>query len=493
VSSSPGARTEAPYVRRADVLALAVVVGAAIGLRLLYLGQPMRNDESYSYLYFALPGLRTAVSDYTVPNNHIFHTVLVWLSTRLFGNAPEVIRLPVLIAGVLSVPAAWLAARSLATRGAGLFAAAMVAVLPALILYSTNARAYMIVCLATLVLVWLGSRLLDAESAVLWTTFVVIGALEMWAAPIMLYPLGAMCLWLVAEHARTEGSRGAIRFLPRLGAAVGLVAALTVLLYLPVILRGQGRLLLQNRFVTPVGLVQLDAQLVDFTRGLRDLIGLGLSRVEVVIGLLVALVGIVAPGERRMRRVTLAAATAAWCCALMLATRRLPPARVLLFAAPLWCLFLGNGFSWIAERLRAGRISAQAVGALLVLALLGFQTVRSRAVLESEETDWIGMRDARDIAALIVASPPEDRVVINRSIGPPLDYYLFHLTGRRLATFMDAQHRGRVLLVLDERHGQTLQRVLPVHPDIPWATLGPPTLVKRFPGASVYAFSGKTP
>jgi uncharacterized membrane protein len=486
-----GGHPESVRASRIDWIALSAVAVVAFLLRLLYLGQPIRHDEAYSYLYFALPSLRTAMSDYSVPNNHIFHTVLVWASTRMFGDSVEVIRLPVLIAGVLSVPAAWLAARALAGRGAAIFAAAMVAVLPSLILYSTNARAYMLVCLATLLLVWLGNRLLDAESAGLWVAIVILGALEMWAAPVMLYPLGAVALWLVAEHARTEGVRGAVRFLPRLGAATAAIGVLTVMLYLPVILRGQGRLLLQNRFVSPMNLAELDAQLIGFARGLRELIGLGLPRIEIMIALLVALVGIVAPGPQRMRRVTLVAATACWCCALMLATRRLPPARVFLFIAPIWCLCIGAGLSRIAERLHAERVSAQFVGALLVLTLLAAQVVRSRAVLESEETDWIGMRDARDIAALIVASPADDRVVINRSIGPPLDYYLYHLTGRRLATFMDSTHRGRVLLVLDERHGQTLQRVLPVHPDIPWGAFGQPTLLRRFPGASVYAFAAK--
>jgi hypothetical protein len=487
-----GEESDSLRAARTDWVALAIVVVAAIGLRLLYLGQPMRNDESYSYLYFALPSLRTAVSDYSVPNNHIFHTVLVWLSTRLFGNSPEVIRLPVLVAGVLAVPAAWLAGRSLAGRGAGIFAAAMVAVLPALILYSTNARAYMLVGLATLLLVWLGNRLLDAESRGLWVTIVIIGALEMWAAPVMLYPLGAVGLWLVAEHARTGGARGAVRFLPRIGAAMAAIVALAVLLYLPVILRGQGRLLLQNRFVQPMSLAELDAQLADFAQGIRNLIGLGLSRIEVMIGLLVALLGVVIPGERRMRRVTLAAATACWCCVLILGTRRLPPARVLLFLAPLWCVFLGAGLAWISERLRVTRLSAQAIGAVLVMSLLGVQIVRSRAVLESEETDWIGMRDAREIANFILGAPSDDRVVINRSSGPPLDYYLFQLTHRRLAAFSTPNHRGRVLLVLDDRHGQTIDRVLRVHPEIHWDSLGAPSLLKRFPGASVYAFS-RTP
>ena len=88
-ATSTNALSEERYVARVDWLVLALLVAGAIALRLVYLGQPMRNDESFSYLYFALPSLRTAVSDYSVPNNHVFHTVLVWVATRLFGNSPK--------------------------------------------------------------------------------------------------------------------------------------------------------------------------------------------------------------------------------------------------------------------------------------------------------------------------------------------------------------------------------------------------------------------
>jgi len=207
---------------------------------------------------------------------------------------------------------------------------------------------------------------------------------------------------------------------------------------------------------------------------------------------LIALFGVVAPDAKRQRRVTLLLATLCWTCALILVTRRPPPPRVLLYLAPLWCLYFGAGLAWLVSRAGVARVPAQAAMAVLLGALLGFQVVRSRAVPESEETDWIGMRDARDVAVL-VSSGADDRVVVNRSTSPPLDYYLFYLTGHRLSEFAAEQRHGRVLLVLDDRHGQTLQRAVPKHREIAWTALGPPTLLRQFPGASVYAFSPKAP
>ncbi len=111
----------------------------------------------------------------------------------------------------------------------------------------------------------------------------------------------------------------------------------------------------------------------------------------------------------------------------------------------------------------------------------------------ASQTGCFGMRDARDVAAVVVAGRPDDRVVVNRSSGPPLDYYLFRRTGRRLSAFTGPERKGRVLLVVDQRHGQTIERVLSLHPDVPWRRLAPPTLVRKFPGASVYAFAATPP
>ena len=48
---------------------LAVVAVGAI-LRLIFLFQPMRYDEAFSFLFFASRPLSEGLSDYAAPNNH---------------------------------------------------------------------------------------------------------------------------------------------------------------------------------------------------------------------------------------------------------------------------------------------------------------------------------------------------------------------------------------------------------------------------------------
>ena len=112
----------------------------------------MRVDEAMSFIEFASKPLALGVSYYPAPNNHLFHTVLEHLSFVIFGEHEWALRLPAFLAGVLLIPAAYITARIHYGRNSGLIAATLVAVSSTLILYSTNARGYTLVCLFFLLL-----------------------------------------------------------------------------------------------------------------------------------------------------------------------------------------------------------------------------------------------------------------------------------------------------------------------------------------------------
>ena len=66
--------------------ALVGIILIASAIRVAFLSTPIRYDKAYTFLVFAMRPLRFIVSDYHVPNNHIFHTILVRLAYLLFGN-----------------------------------------------------------------------------------------------------------------------------------------------------------------------------------------------------------------------------------------------------------------------------------------------------------------------------------------------------------------------------------------------------------------------
>ncbi|MDQ3740487.1 MAG: glycosyltransferase family 39 protein, partial [Actinomycetota bacterium] len=128
------------------LLAAAVVAGAA--LRFLGLG-----DQSYWYdetvTVTVLDGSLGDVLD-RLPDSEStppLYYVLAWLWTQVAGLSEAGLRSFSAVAGLAAVPVVYLAARELAGRGAGVVAAALVAVNPMLVWYSQEARAYGLVTL----------------------------------------------------------------------------------------------------------------------------------------------------------------------------------------------------------------------------------------------------------------------------------------------------------------------------------------------------------
>ncbi len=75
-------------------------------------------------------------------SNPPLYYALAWGWAKLFGNAEFGLRSLTALFGAATIPAAYLAARELASRRTGLIAAAIVAVNPVLIWYSQEARSY---------------------------------------------------------------------------------------------------------------------------------------------------------------------------------------------------------------------------------------------------------------------------------------------------------------------------------------------------------------
>ena len=92
-------------------LILAGITGIGFILRVLDINQSIAYDEAYTFIQYASKPFKYILADYSAPNNHIFHTILMGTTYRLFGAQPWILRLPAFSAGVLMIPAMYLAAR----------------------------------------------------------------------------------------------------------------------------------------------------------------------------------------------------------------------------------------------------------------------------------------------------------------------------------------------------------------------------------------------
>ena len=467
-------------------LLLLLVLGVL--LRVLLMNQRVRYDEAWSFLYYSSQSLHTALSDYSLPNNHVFHTLLSWTSIRIFGDALWAIRLPAFIAGVLLVPATYALTRKLAGSAAALMAAAFAAVMPSLLLYSTNARGYTILCLAFLLQLLLADALAESDSPALWIAFACVTALGLFTAPVMLYPSVTSGLWIVIERWR-RGRMNVMRTIPRIAAAVVLTLLLTAILYAPVIARFGAKVIVSSRFVTAENWGTFQTQLSQFGQILYATFALGLPAAfagAVVVASIAALFG---ADTRRQARVTLAISAALGCVVVLLATRHVPPGRVMLYLVPLICAYAGAGVATIlaAIRLSPHQRSLAACGLALVLTVsLGAYGAERHVVEASEETDWIGFHDAQDVARYLQSELRTGDRLVMVEVGVPVEFYMRALGGHRVAEFTRDAPADRVLVVVNEEHGQTLDLIRSRRTRVPWNGLSQPHVLRKFAHSSVY-------
>jgi uncharacterized membrane protein len=468
-----------------DRLTLAGLTFFAAALRIPLLSQPMRYDEADTYLGYSSRPFYVALSFYSTPNNHLFHTLLVRLAYLVLGNHPWALRLPALLAGLCLVPATYAASRSLYHNSGALLAAALVASSSMLIEYSTNARGYEIVCLLFMIMIPAGVYALHCRNSAAWLLLAVVSALGFYTIPIMLYPFGGLALWLLLliamggtkrqdakqEHAQGDAA-GNFQFdsrsaLAGLSVAIALTMLLAGELYSPVLAVSGPKALFANKWVSaspfPVFLHQLPASLVSTWRGWNRDLPTWLAAVlaaSFVISLL---------WHRRASslRVPLPIALLLFVGPLVLAQRVIPFERVWLFALPLYFICAAAGLALALEPVfhRLHLRHAMALLALVAALFAGLRVERSGSVylspiyLNNESRGmpalaaWL--KDQLHSGDVVVAVPPSD---------VPLRYYLqregvptSYVTSSVVGLGHKAPHRW--LVVVNQVSGDTVEQV----------------------------------
>jgi len=215
---------------------LPITISATV-IRGVHLTVPMAYDESYSFLNYARKSFAECIADYDSTNNHLLNSwVMHWLY-QVGGPHEVVLRLGVFAAGVLLIPATYLWAKEWSDRLTAVTTAVLVAIAPALITYSVDARGYAYVTLAAVCLdLALRRQLGGTEFPRHWAIVGIISAvLGLWAMPIMLYAvLGSTGSYLVVKWLRSRSGGPIIRTqLVSWGWHATVVVLCVLLLYTP--------------------------------------------------------------------------------------------------------------------------------------------------------------------------------------------------------------------------------------------------------------------
>ena len=168
-----------------------------IGMRLVFINQPMRHDEAISFITFARIPLFRSLSDYSTSNNHFLHTLFLHISYLFFGNQIWAIRLTAFIAGILIIPITYLVGRIFYNNKVGLISSAFIAISSPLISYSTNARGYTLITLFFLIALALTKYLKDNNNKTGWLFFGIINFLGFFTIPTYLYSYGILIVLLL--------------------------------------------------------------------------------------------------------------------------------------------------------------------------------------------------------------------------------------------------------------------------------------------------------
>jgi Dolichyl-phosphate-mannose-protein mannosyltransferase len=477
-----GAAKSSSALHRCVLLTL-VVVGALIRIRFLF--QPMRYDESGTYVHYASKPLYIGLTTYTAPNNHLLNTVLIHFTTALFGNHPWAIRLPALLAGCALVPATYGLARVVYGARSALVAAALVATSSTLIEYSTNARGYTAVSLAFVLLLTLAPFLAKTASVAGWATLVVVGALGFLAIPTMVYAFGAAAVWLailIWRERRAELFKS--RFLP----AVASTILVSAVLYAPAAAASGVHALIGNSFVTPHSWGYFWGHLpgslaATFRRWHRDQpTALWIAFLACFLGALVF--------HRRIARVSVppVVGAALFIPPVLVLQHVIPFERVWLFLVPLYFVTVAAGIVIAIEALAPARHAAGLSAALAIALCAGLaaEAAASRAVSRSEDTSTF--RDASAVARYIERHvAPSERVLVSPPADLILEYYLDSAgfdAGRMLYT---NPKTGRMLVVVKlGTHDYSLEQVLRQHLSKDRIGRSRIELLERFPHARIY-------
>ncbi len=228
--------------------ALILIILLAIAIRIFYLNFPSIPDEtniieSRIYHSHGVRGFIQLITGYYVPGDHMFQTVLSFLTYKLFGSEQSIwtIRLPAFLAGILLVPVTYIVVRSFYNKHSALFATSIIAASSYHIQYaSTLARGYSMICLFFFLILALGAYLIRNNNLAGWHLFAILSAFGFYTIPIMLWPYGIVITWIMLSIIFKDTHIKRSYLLKNLFISIAVTVLLTFILYSPVIVWGTG-------------------------------------------------------------------------------------------------------------------------------------------------------------------------------------------------------------------------------------------------------------
>ena len=444
---------------------LGVIFGIAIINNAQFLNRSMRYDEAYTFNIFASRPLIQIISDYSLPNNHIFHSILVHFAYKIFGSQPWMIRLPAFGAGMLLIPAGYLTGRIFFSADVALLGSALIAFFSALVDSAVNARGYTIICLITLLLMVLGKYVTSHKNRTAWGIMILLSAVGIYTVPTMIFPLGSVGVWFFVSWIFRKPSKDydGFSFLKYLLSFGLLTLFLTWLFYIPVFAVSGYQSALSNPFVRPLSPSEFGFKITGRLNETWESWNSGVPMAMMIILIIGFGLSFVFYRKQLKQGVIFPIITILFSSAIILLRRVAPFDRMWLFAAPIFLIWAAAGLWYlldgslrrVTEKFKSLHWILQACLLVLtcfILAFFGnayqFKIMNRNAKYEQAA---IFLRDYISPTDVVVTTFPDDA---------PLRYYYRLYQQFSDDVFLYRDDFRRVLVIANPGGGQTVDSVL---------------------------------
>jgi len=469
---------------RAHIIALYAFIIGGIVFRLFFLFQPIRHDEAFTFTNYASKPLILGLSNYSFPNNHLFHTLCVHISYFLFGNQLWAIRLPAFLASILLLPVTYYLVRALYNKHSALITTTCLTVSSALIEYGTNARGYALMMLFFMLLLLLATYLRKKNNVAAWIILATFSALGLHTVPVMLYPFATLLLWIILSAWQKDFSLSFKATIYRVLLYGTLTICLTGMLYLPVILASGLDAIIQNRFVQPMTLSSFIDHLPERLWDVWSQWSHDYNTSVATLLVIATCFGIMTHKQFAKHRICLALPAVLSLAILLPIQGVLPPERVWLYLLPLFFMIASTGFFGFLQRVASISMLPKAT----ILFSLGFGMWSGLGAIQTLNHYYpYGPGTLKDAEAITQFLKPQfqssDRL-LTIATAAPLEYY-FKKHDVAIDYLRQDITQGNRLIVLVLENKYTLDQVLNVarisRPDYT-----PPHLLHVYPSARLY-------
>lgn len=207
-----------------------LAAGVPLAIAASRLNLDLWHDEIYTITHFVSRGPKVIVTDYSLPNNHVLYSLLLWPVYR-FSDSNFMLRLPSLACMAGTLVLVFRLANRWGGIGAAVLATALLGLNQMFLIHTVQVRGYPLAMLLTIGLATVVPAGNDAGGWQRRAMVVAAGAAYLYVLPTNLLFFLPLALMAIAIAARNGGMKSAAVELGAWGAA----ALVALLLYLPLL------------------------------------------------------------------------------------------------------------------------------------------------------------------------------------------------------------------------------------------------------------------